>query len=201
MNKKKIYSALSILLLTSAIAFTSCKKDKVDEKEPATKGTATAVVKYDDKTINFSSEKDSSVAFLEWIETEKKHNFSMILKDDATGMMLVLMIYPAKEGTGTYPLEGLSADSWSTANVFLKGRTSSDGDRYGYVWISHNGDLIESKGTMTIASMTDKNVKGTFSATLYNYNDATKVSKKLSVTGGSFDVPLLKRDFDFSNIP
>ena len=201
MNMRNFYGTMAVLLFTSAIAFSSCKKDKDETKEPTTNGIAKAVVKYDDKSINFFSEKDSSVAFLEWVETEKKHNFSMILKDDATGMMLIMMIFPAKEGTGTYPLAGLSADSWSTANVHLKGRASSEGDKYGYVWISQNGELTESKGTVTITSMTDKKVKGTFSATLYNYNDATKLSKELTITGGSFDVPLVKRDFNFSNMP
>lgn len=201
MSIKNFYGVMTILLFTSLIAFSSCKKEKEETKSPAKTGSATAVVKYENKTIQFSSNKDSAIAYLEWIETEKKHNFSMLLKDDATGMMLVMMIYPAKEGTGTYPLQGLSADSWSTANVLIKGRTSSEADRYGYAWISHDGNLIESKGTLTISSMTDKNVKGTFSATLYNYNDATKVSKELTITAGSFDVPMVKRDFDFSNIP
>ncbi len=160
MNMKNYYGALAILIFTSTVAFSSCKKDKAETKDSTTNGTATAVVNYDGKSINFSSVKDSSVAFMEWVASEKKHVFSMILKDDATGMILDMMIYPAKEGSGSYSLEGLSADMWSLANFHLKGRNSSETDKYTFVWISNNGIIVESKGTVTITSMTDKNVKG-----------------------------------------
>lgn len=200
MKKKNFYGALAVLLFTSSIAFSSCKKDKDDPKDPVTNnGKAKAVVKYGDKTVNFSSGKDKSGAFLDWREDGKKYNFALTLQDEATGMIIDMMVYPVKNGTGTYTLEGITADGWSTAGVYVKGKYSSDADTYNYVWISHNGELTESEGTVTISSMTEKNVKGTFSGTLHSYNPDTKVSKKLTVSGGSFDVPLVRRDFDFAN--
>lgn len=199
MNKNKFYGVLAILFLTSTIGFSSCKKDKDKPKDTPTNGTAKAVVKYGDKTVNFSSGKDKSGAFLDWRKDEKKYNFALTLQDAATGMIIDMMVYPAENGTGTYALEGLTADGWSTAGVYVKGKSSSKADTYNYVWISHNGELTESEGTVTISSMTEKNVKGTFSATLHSYNPDTKVSKQLTVSGGTFDVPLVRRDFDFAN--
>lgn len=201
MNKNFFYGSLVILLLTSAITLLSCKKDKIDEKETATKGTATAVVKYEGKTLNFLSERDSAVAFLEWVATEKKNSFRLVLKDDATGMLLDMIIYPVKEGAATYFLNGMTNESWSYANFLMKGRNSSDKDLYVFIYSDNNGVITQSKGTVNISSMTNKNVKGTFSLNLHNYNFATKEFKELTVSGGSFDVPLVKRDFDFSNMP
>lgn len=200
MNSKNFYAATAVLLFTSIIAFSSCKKDKAEATENPPDGTAKAEIIYNKKTTNFSSLTDSSVAFLEWREAEKKFNFALILKDDATGMIIDMMIYPAKEGIGTYAL-GLTTDSWSLANVSLKGRSSSKAETFGYVWLHQDGELTASEGTVTISSMTDKNVKGSFSATLYSYNDVTKDKDKLIVKNGSFDVPLIRRDFDFANIP
>lgn len=34
-----------------------------------------------------------------------------------------MMIYPVKDGTGTYALKGLTGDGWSTAGVYLKGKS------------------------------------------------------------------------------
>ena len=201
MNKKNFYGALAVLLFASSVGLSSCKKDKDDPKETPTNGTAKAVVKYNDgaKTVNFSSAKDKSMAYMDWTDDKAKNNFALTLQDNATGIILDMMIYPVKDGTGTYALEGLTADGWSTAGVYLKGKSSSKDDTYNYVWISHNGELTESKGTVTITSITEKNVKGTFSATLHSYNPDTKVAKELTISGGSFDVPLMRREFDLEN--
>lgn len=200
MNSKNFYVAAAVLLFTSMVAFSSCKKDNVEPGEKPSDGTAKAEVMYDNKTVKFSSVKDSSLAFMEWSAAEKKHNFALILKDDATDIIIDMMIYPAKEGIGTYEL-GLTQESWSLANVSLKGRSSSKADTYGYVWLFQDEVLTASEGTVTITSMTDKNVKGSFSATLYSYNDVTKAKDQLIVKDGSFDVPLIRRDFDFANMP
>lgn len=201
MNKKNFYGALAVLLMTSSIAFSSCKKDKNDPKDNSTNATAKAVVKYDiDKSVNFSSTKDKARAYMDYIKDEKKHNFAMTLQDDATGMTIDMMIFPVKDGSGTYSIEGLTGgDGWSTINVNIKGKSSPAADKYGYLWRSSNGVLTVSEGTVTIISMTEKNVKGTFSATLHNYNDDTKKVKVLTIEGGTFDVPLVRRDFDLGN--
>lgn len=199
MNKKNFYGALAVLLFTSSIGFSSCKKDKDDPKETPTNGTARAVVKYGDKTVNFSSAKNNYEAYMDWTADDKENNFALTLQDKASGMIIVMMVYPVKDGPGTYALEGPTADGWSSANVYVKGKSSKKDDIYNFVWISHNGELTESKGTVTITSITEKNVKGTFSATLHSYNDATKISKELTISGGSFDVPLKRREFDLKN--
>ena len=199
MNKKNFYGILAVLLFTSFIGFSSCKKDKDDPKETPTNGTAKAVVKYGDKTVNFSSGKDKSMAYMDWTDDKTKSNFALTLQDNTTGVIIDMMIFPVKDGTGTYALEGATADGWSSAGVYTKGKASSKEDIYNYVWISHNGELTESKGTVTITSITEKNVKGTFSATLHSYNPDTKVSKELTMSGGSFDVPLKRREFDLGN--
>ncbi len=199
MNKNNFYGALAILFLISSIGFSSCKKDKNDAEETPANGTSKAVVKYGSNTVNFSSGKDKSAAFLDWEKDEKKFNFVLNLQDEATGMILNMMIFPAKDGTGTYALKGLTDEGWSSASVYVKGKSSSKADTYNFVWISHQGKLIESSGTVTITSMTEKNVKGSFSATLHSYNDNTKEAKELTISGGTFDVPLVRRDFDFAN--
>lgn len=200
MNKKNFYGALAILLFSSSVALSSCKKDKDDPKETPVNGTAKAGIKYGDNTVNFSSTKDNSIAYMDWVKDEKKHNFGMVLQDDATGMLISMMIFPAKDGTGTYAIEGLTGgEGWSSINVHVKGKSSSAADKYGYLWRSSNGEMTVSNGTVTITSMTEKHVKGTFSGTFHNYNDDTKVVKELTITGGSFDVPLIRRDFDLDN--
>lgn len=200
MNKKNFFGALTVLLFSSAVAFTSCKKDKDDPKENPTNGTAKAGVTFDGKTVSFSSSKDNSIAYMEWEKDEKKHNFGMVLQDDATGMLISMIIFPVKDGSGTYELEGLTGDDgWSTMNVNVKGTASSASEKYGYLWRSSNGELTVSEGTVTISSMTEKNVKGTFNAILHNYDDDKKVVKALTIKNGSFDVPLIRRDFDWEN--
>ena len=201
MKKKNFYGALAVLLFTSSLGFSSCKKEKDEAKETPTTGTAKAVVKYNDgaKTVNFFSGKDVSMAYMDWTDDKTKNNFALTLQDNASGMIIDMMIYPAKDGTGTYALDGLSADGWATASVYVKGKASSKEETYSYVWVSRNGELLESKGTVTISSITEKNVKGTFSATLHNYNPDTKVAKELIISGGSFDVPLKRREFDLKN--
>lgn len=199
MNKKNFYGVVAILLITSSIGFSSCKKEKNEPKETPGNGIAKAVVKYGDKTVNFSSGKDKSIAYMDWTDDKTKSNFALSLQDDATGMIIDMMIYPVKDAAGTYALKGLSGDGWSTAGVYTKGKSSSKEDTYNFVWISHNGDLTESKGTVTISSISENNVKGTFSATLHSYNPDTKISKELTISGGSFDVPLKRREFNMEN--
>ena len=197
--KKNFYGMCALLLVTTLIAFSSCKKDKDEPKDKPNNEMAKAVVKYGDKRVNFSSAKEKSAAYMDWTDDKSKNNFALTLQDDASGVIIDMMIYPVADGPGTYALKGIAGDGWSTAAVYTKGKSSSKADTYNYVWISHNGELTESKGTVTISSISEGNVKGTFSATLHSYNPDTKISKELTITEGSFDLPLKRREFDLEN--
>ncbi len=184
-----------LLLSTFLLSFASCKKDK-NENPEATKGTATAVLKTDDATINFSSVKDSSVAFLEFIEDANQHHLRIVIKDDKTNALIEMMITPVKDAPQTLSIaQGFTADGWAATSVFLNGRNSSEAETYGTIWVSHDGNVTNSEGSLTISSISENNIKGSFNGTLYSYNPDTKVAKKLTVTQGQFDMPLVRRNF------
>lgn len=198
MNRKKIGLMLSAtFLLFSAAAFTGCKKEKTNET--IGEGSASATLNYGNKTEQVQSSGNNAAAYLDWVEDSKKFNFALTLKDNASNKIMQMVFYPANDGTGNYTMEGLGAQSWSVMEVKLDGKNSSGDNKYGYVWVSHDGNLTMSDGTLTITSMTEKNVKGTFKATLYSYNPDTKIAKKMTVSDGKFDLPLVRRNFDFGN--
>ena len=193
MITKKNYVLSAILICISMIAFSSCKKE-INEKKPSlNQGTAKAVVDVNNKKIQFSSVRDSSIAKMTWNTEEKKFSFSMVLKDDNSDMLIEMLVYPVNDAAGTYPLaDGFSSDGLSITNVYMNGRQSAKKDIYTPVWLSHDEEVTSSSGIITITAMTENTVKGTFNIILYNYNDDTKKSIKMAVTEGSFDVPLIR---------
>lgn len=196
MTNKTMYFLTFLFFGSAMVGFSACKKDS-KEPDTVTAGTASATIVVEGTTIPFSSIKDSSVAFLETIPGEDVMAFSMVLKDDNSRTLIEMMIMPVSEGAGTYPMaDGFGEDSLSRSGVFLQGRGSARADTYGPVWISHDGELTQSSGTLQIASMTATRATGTFNAVLYSYNNDTKVIKELKITNGAFDVPLVRREMD-----
>lgn len=183
----------AILMCASMLTFNSCKKENNENKPPSAKGTAEAVVIVDNQTLRFSSVRDSSIALLNWNEEQKNFVFSMLLKDDNSDMIMEMMIFPVEDATGAYPLaDGFGSDSLSITNVYIDGRQSARSEIYTPLWLSQSGKITSSSGTINITSMTENSIKGNFNIILYNYDDNTKKIKEMTVTQGSFDVPLIR---------
>lgn len=197
MELKNLYITPAVLLLSSFLAFSSCKKDKETETETERQGeaVATATIKTENNTLNFSSAGDSAVAILAHATEEDQYLYSMILKDKSTGAIIEITILPANNGTGTYNVGEASQDSWTSATVLLKGRSSGRADKYNSVYLDINGKVTQSSGTLTVTSMTEDRVKGSFKLALHSFNPDTKAIKEMHITNGSFDLPLIRKDF------
>jgi len=167
MKKIKLLSLFMVLL--SAISFTSCDTEPLDNKlltdeDPTTAGPAVFTVDFGGKT--FTATSTQAVV--------------------ADGVIVISGVRGSKGETVGLAITGSKVGTYSGDNIILSYDPSTDSE-YTY----NNFDETESNGTVTITSIntTTKTISGTFNFTGY-WGDTDANLPSVAFTNGKFtDIP------------
>src|SRR5690348_15644412 len=161
MRPFKFYLCTALVCLSAALFAASCKKN--DNASPAAKQTAAATMTTDhDSTFTFSASTTTNV-----VAGMDKDTVAMVFVDDKTGTMLEFAAYPITK-TGTYSFQD-GTDLSCYALMALDGGVSYNG--YYVAGTDVDGDnTADGTGSLTISTLTNSHIAGTFSMTMYNSN-------------------------------
>ena len=173
--KMKLQKNIWVVGLCLLGMLSSCgKKDVSPDQETILKGTITA--KIDGVATTFqgatlkASDKDATVIFSTGVSNNNIIAFGVYAPTITSG--------------GTYNTAATD-DAPGAFIGYLTKEQAESGDDTGYV-SSYNG----TNGSVTITSITNDVVQGTFKGTLRFRNKGTNTSQTLSVTEGKFNLPM-----------
>lgn len=170
---------LFLLLATTAFLFTSCNKK--EDPKAKDKAAVTATIKVgSDNPYHFTYDPVAMTpAIISGPNQEGFYNLKMIFVEVKPSKTITIIAYIKDEGTYHFDT---NSNGENFLSVLLSWKKGSGPQSHFYTFPIMNDPVI-GNATLTIISLKENRIKGTFSGTLY-----TMTGEKAVIEDGKFDV-------------